>query len=171
MDSKRIIDLTLDIFKKLFEEIIIVTNNKGDFIGFKGVKIVEDLVENCGPLGGIYTGLQAMRREHGFFVACDMPFLDSDVIWSQVGAFGLADLDAVVPRWNGNIEPIHAIYGKTCLPAIGGCIEKGKRKIIAFYDDVRLRYWDLDPPEKWRRYFHNINTEAELRSLGDVAEA
>ncbi|OPX39960.1 MAG: hypothetical protein B1H13_08560 [Desulfobacteraceae bacterium 4484_190.3] len=35
----------------------------------------QDIIKGLGPLGGIYTALQAIPTEYGFFVACDMPFL------------------------------------------------------------------------------------------------
>jgi molybdopterin-guanine dinucleotide biosynthesis protein A len=40
------------------------------------VRIIrKDLVERCGPLGGIYTGITTTKAEAVLFLACDMPFV------------------------------------------------------------------------------------------------
>ena len=56
VEGKRIINTTLKVFKSLFEEIFIVTGDKNHLLQFKGIKVVEDLIKESGPLGGIYTG-------------------------------------------------------------------------------------------------------------------
>ena len=42
--------------------------------------IRKDLVPRCGPLGGVYTGLQSSRHEMELFLSCDMPFVTSDLL-------------------------------------------------------------------------------------------
>lgn len=45
------------------------------------VRIIRrDLVLRCGPLGGIYTGLKTSREEAELFLACDMPFVSTDLL-------------------------------------------------------------------------------------------
>ena len=80
INGKRLIDIALEKLKLFFEEILIVTNDKQPFIGFKDVKLAEDLVKECGPLAGIYTGLKSISSPKAFFVACDMPFLHNGLI-------------------------------------------------------------------------------------------
>ena len=69
----RILDRVLDVFHGFFDEILVVTDDASRFATLQKVKVVEDLVPGCGPLGGICTGLTHSLRERVFFVGCDMP--------------------------------------------------------------------------------------------------
>jgi len=76
-----LIQKTIFLFKKLFEEIIIVTNCPPDYVWYeKDALIVTDILKNRGPLGGIHTGLTRATKKKVFFAACDMPFLDERLI-------------------------------------------------------------------------------------------
>jgi molybdopterin-guanine dinucleotide biosynthesis protein A len=80
--------------------------------------------------------------------------------------------DVVIPRVSGWLEPLHAIYGKACLPAMGRLLDQGQRQIIAFFDQVRVRYVEGDEVARYdprHLSFVNINTpedwEAALRLM------
>jgi len=52
------------------------------------VRVVKkDLVPRCGPLGGIYSGLETSRRRGVIFLACDMPFVSPAVLRRILGKF------------------------------------------------------------------------------------
>jgi molybdenum cofactor guanylyltransferase len=46
--------------------------------------MVQDLIKGLGPIGGIYTGLETISEKAGFFVACDMPFLQEGLLRHMV---------------------------------------------------------------------------------------
>ena len=150
------------LFKRLFEEIIIVTNERDLFANLDAM-IYSDLIPNRGALGGLYTGLFYASFPHSFCVACDMPLLRSSLIEYLLSK--IDDNDVVVPRTQDGLQPLHAIYSKNCLVPVKMLIDQGKYKIIDFYDRVRLRIIDevefhsLDPD---RDSFLNINTPDEL---------
>jgi molybdopterin-guanine dinucleotide biosynthesis protein A len=166
-----IIQRIYTIFEKCFDEIIIVTNQKESYKGFKA-KIVNDLVAAHGALGGLYTGLFFSSKPYSFCVACDMPFLNESIIRYLIEQ---ADgYDAIVPRTEDGLQPLHAVYSKSCLKPIKELLDNGKYKIIDFYPLVRIKI--IDEPEfidfdRTRESFININTPEDLNLLKEKKKA
>jgi len=167
LNSKRFIDFTLDIMRELFEEIIIVTNNKEDFSEFKDLLVTEDLIEGKGPLGGIYTGLEATSKEQSFFMACDMPFTHIEFIKRQIECFHRnRDCDALVPRLGDKIEPLAAIYKRNLRDKMRYFLEKDRDySVKRFLRTVRVLYYDIEDNSVNKNIFKNINTPEELNEI------
>lgn len=160
-----IINRIYDLFTQLFQEIIIVTNEREFFRHFEA-KICEDLIPNKGALGGLYTGIFYASFSHSFCVACDMPFVQKPLVNYLVE--NLQDYDVVVPRTSDGLQPLHAVYSKSCLDAIRKVIDERNYKIIDFYKMVRVRVVEEDEivsVDPLKRSFINVNTPEELLSL------
>ncbi len=153
------------LFKKLFKEIVIVTNQKELFSDLNA-KVYEDLIPNRGALIGLYTGLFFSSYPYSFCVACDMPFLNEKVVRYLINQ--IKDEDVILPKTNDGFQPLHAIYSKNCQGAIKKILEEGKNKILDFYPFVKVKiieedqFKNLDPELK---SFININTPEELEIL------
>ncbi len=157
-----IINRIYALFKKLFNEVIIVTNEKESFANFDA-KIYADILPNRGVLGGLYTGLFFSSYEHSFCVACDMPFLRKSVIEFLISK--RSNYDVIVPKIKNALEPLHAIYSKRCLEPIRKVLEQGRYKVIDFYPMVKVKIIEerefsaMDP---MKESFINVNTPDEL---------
>ena len=128
------------------------------------VEVVTDLYPGGGALGGIYTGLVRARSLHSLVVAGDMPFLNPFLLRYLIQLS--PEFDVVVPRVEGRLEPLHAVYSKNCLIPIQRRIELGELKILGFLEQVRVRYVEeaeIDKLDPKRLSFFNINTLADLR--------
>lgn len=153
------------LFEKIFNEIIIVANQKEEFATF-GAKICSDLFPNRGVLGGLYTGLFFSSFEYSFCVACDMPFLKESVIRYLIER--IDDYDVIVPKTNEGLEPLHAIYSKNCLDPIRKVIEEGRYKTVDFYPMVKTKIveeYELISLDSTMESFINVNTPEELISI------
>ena len=150
------------LFKNLFPETIIVTNQKDLFSNLES-RIYNDLLPQRGVLGGLYTGLFFSSFQYSFCVACDMPFLKEKVIEYLIK--DIEGYDVIVPRTTDGLQPLHAIYSKNCLGPIKKVIEQEKFKILDFYPMVNVKiiedeeFKSLDPMGE---SFININTPEEL---------
>ena len=135
-------------------------------------KVAVDIYPESGSLGGIFSGLTAANNDWGFVVACDMPFLNTDLIAHMLTL--REDYDAVVPLLDGYPEPTHAAYSIACLPHIESRLEAGQLKIAGFFDDVRVRYVsesEIDSFDAERLSFFNVNRPDDLeRALALVEE-
>jgi molybdopterin-guanine dinucleotide biosynthesis protein A len=160
-----IINRIFTLFQGLFQEIIIVTSEKEQFINLDA-KIYSDLFPNRGVLAGLYTGLFFSSFMYSFCVACDMPFLKESVIKYLIK--NIQNNDVIVPRTKEGLQPLHGIYSKNCLGPIKNIIEQGKYKITDFYPMVEIKIIDevelysLDPT---RESFINVNTQEELNLI------
>lgn len=131
-----------------------------------------DIYPDAGSLGGIFTGLSAAGSDWGVVVACDMPFLNADLLSAMFDARD--GCDAVVPTLDGRPEPTHALYSKACLPHIERRLQSDDLKIARFFDDVNVRYFaqeEVDALDPGRLSFFNVNTPADLdRALALAAD-
>ena len=163
IDGVPIIQRIHTLFKSLFSETVIVTNEVELFRNFEA-KIYRDLIPNQGALGGLYTGIYYSSFPNAFCVACDMPFLKSSVIRYLIHK--MEGYDVVVPRTEDGLEPLHAIYSKNCLDPIRKILEHKQFKVLDFYPMVKVNiveeseFRSLDPA---RESFLNVNTPEELR--------
>jgi len=161
----RLVERTIRVMGSVFQRLLIVTNTPDEF-AYLDLPMVEDLIKGFGPLGGIYTGLEAIDDEAGFFVACDMPFLRENFLRHMVSLRG--DHDAVVPRVRWMVEPLHALYAKKCLPAIRESIHSREYQILKFFQKIKVRYVEeeeirrVDPDLK---SFFNINRPEDLERI------
>lgn len=168
--GERLIDRIVRMMGSVFAKIIIIANTPQEYKHL-GIPIYEDIIKGLGPLGGIYTGLSYMDSEAGFFLACDMPFMNTSLIRYLVSVRG--DCDAVVPRVDWMFEALHSLYSKRCLSYMKDMIDLGELQIIKVLDKISVRYVDkkelgLFDPEM--RFFININRQSELMDAETLIE-
>ncbi len=152
-------------------ETLIVTNRPEAYRAL-GLPLIADVIPDQGALGGIYTAIHAAHSPYALVVACDMPFLNRDLLAYLISL--RAGYDVVVPRLGGVAEPLHALYSKNCLEPIRCSLESGVRKIIAFFPQVRVRYLDEDEIDRFdpaHLSFINVNTPAELAQAQALAQS
>jgi molybdopterin-guanine dinucleotide biosynthesis protein A len=145
------------IMATVFRQIILITNTPKQY-SFLDLPMHKDLVKGIGPLGGIYTGLKRMAGRAGFVVACDMPFLSADLLRHMVEIQG--NFDAVVPKMDWKIEALHALYSRSCLPAVEGLIDSRQYQVFKFFSRIDVRYVEEDEIRLYDpdlRSFYNVN--------------
>jgi molybdopterin-guanine dinucleotide biosynthesis protein A len=163
--GKRLIDNILDVYRQIFNEIIIVTNDPLTYTGFPDTMVVTDIYKGKGSLGGIYTGLFYAKNDYSFVAACDMPSLNKDFILYMIGLIDKHDI--IVPELPEGFQALHAIYSRRCLPSIKKLILADKLKIAGLYKEMRmLKLSDaqIKPFNPDGRLFLNINTPEDLNA-------
>jgi len=162
INGSKLIDRVTGLLISIFERVILITNSPDEYL-YLGLPIREDLIKGLGPIGGILTGLEDINDEAGFFIACDMPFVSEDLIRYIVSVRG--GFDAVVPKIDWKIEPLHALYRKSCLPVIRGLIASGVYQTIKAFDMLNVRYLneaEIRANDPQMRSFFNVNRPEEL---------
>ena len=151
--------------ESLFSEIVVVAA-PGQQLPSMPVDVVHDEVAFQGPVGGIYYGLRASTKEFAFVTSCDSAFASMPLI-GHLLAFR-ADYDVVVPRWEGRLQPMLAVYRKTVVPVLEKQLAAGELRPVQLFEKVRTRIVNEDEVRHFDpegTSFFNMNTP------GDYEEA
>jgi molybdenum cofactor guanylyltransferase len=116
-----------------------------------GIHIVPDRWPGAGPLGGIATALGATSAEWNLILGCDLPYLTPEwVAWLIPRALE-SPAQAVVPESRRGLEPLAAMYHKSCATILTAAIERGVRRVTEglseiLFERVSMLEWrELDP--------------------------
>ncbi len=161
--GRPLIEVVIERVAGLGAETILVTNKPDDYRHL-GLPMVGDRYPDLGPLGGIHTAIYHAGQPYILVVACDMPWLNRDLLTYMIGIRDSADI--VVPRWDKFPEPLHAIYSKACLEPIQHNLDAQQLKITGFFGRVSVNFVDRDTISRFDpdgRSFANVNTPDDLR--------
>jgi molybdopterin-guanine dinucleotide biosynthesis protein A len=124
--------------------------------------VVPDVRPGLGPLGGIYSALLATSAPYVLVVACDMPFLQPDLLRHLLSL--RAGYDVVLPWADGRGQHLHAVYAASCRDIIGRHLDGHDLRVDSFFDEVCVRRVE---PDELRRFdpqlrsFYNVNTQED----------
>ncbi|QGY39841.1 NTP transferase domain-containing protein [Pseudodesulfovibrio cashew] len=171
--GRTILDRLLEVYRPIFPEILIAARDEANFAAY-GLPVARDRFAARSSLTGIHAGLDAMRASHGFFAACDAPFLQPGLVELLLAEAAPED-DVVIPlKEDGYREPLCAIYSKRCLEFITPQLEREDFKIIRFFEHVRVKEVPVsrlrggDPD---LLSFFNVNRPEDLARAREMAES
>ncbi len=145
IEEKMIIEIIIENFKTIFDEIIIVTGSANEYISalqpkiVKKIKFIKDIFPDKGSLGGLYSGLINSKNKNSFVVGCDMPFLNIKLIQYMITLKN--SFDIIVPKIKNNYESLHAIYSKECIEPIEKQLKQDNLKYGDFKDSCSGRIY------------------------------
>ena len=165
INGKSLIERVIEQLKSVSHRILIVTSREQfDLPAACEAEVMVDLYPGKGPLVGIYTGLLAAESSHSLVVACDMPFLNIELLHYMINLS--QGFDAVVPKLGkGKVEPLHAIYSKSCLGSMKTLLEHDQLEVSLVLDKVRVRYVERAECQRFDSQlfsFFNINCQSDL---------
>ncbi len=192
VDGKKIIERTLKTMKHLFNEIFIVTNQP-EMYSYLEIPLLGDMYDVRGPMTGVFTSLVNSSNQWVFISACDMPFINADLIRymaekrdrndavvpkSPLSPRGSSRFDSTKAGLKGEYtESLFAFYLKRLIPSMERAIISGKTGLNDFLDNKKVKYIStreikkIDPEAK---LFINMNTPEDIKlylSPGDVSKA
>lgn len=159
---------SVGLFRRLFGRALVVTNDPAPYAGL-GAPCLPDLLPGRGAPGGLHAALTAAGTSWVFAAGCDMPFLDPRAIAFLAGR--RAGADAVLVRTASGLEPLHAFWSRTCLPALDALLLAGQPSFRELVGAVRA---EIVEEAEWRtvdpalRSLANANTPEDAARLGLV---
>ena len=160
----RIIDRVRAALDPVVDDLLLIANDDAAAEWLPDVRCERDVLQDVGSVAGIHAAL-VHARSAVVVVAWDMPFVPTGLLRTLRGVGATAD--AAVPESDSSrrgLEPLCAYYSTACIPAIERRIESGDRRVIAFYDDIRLARVSADVVARFgdpSLLFMNVNTPEE----------
>ena len=164
VEGQKIIDRNLSVLKRLFEEILIVTNEPGHY-AYSGVQLLGDIYDIRGPMTGLLTALFNAKNRWVFVSACDMPFISGPLI--RYMASKRSRYDAVVPSMKGGPEPLFAFYSKRLLPFMEEALLSGDKGLKYFLHNQKKRVQYI-PLSEITGTGHGADSFINLNTPGDI---
>lgn len=169
--GRPVIERVLARVEQLTDDLFIGANAP-DKYQYLGLPVRPDVYTDKAALGGIYSAIYHARHDRVLAVACDMPFLNLELLRYLIELAPQADVVAPVidpPQ----PETMHAIYSKQCLAAIKPRLLSNRLRIIGFFDEVVVRYVDRAEVARFDPNFYsfiNMNTPEDWQKVQSLAE-
>lgn len=171
--GRTLLEKTIDVLSSVVDEVIVSVRDQRQqedlYKYLQDIKILCDAHQEKGPLGGMLEGMRGAAGKYVFVVACDMPFIRSDVIDFLFNE--AVDHDAVIPMWkDGRKEPLHSVYNRErFVPVIERSIQQDDYRVMAAVSQLHdVRFIDVDRIQfidEELVSFSNINTPADLEHI------
>jgi molybdopterin-guanine dinucleotide biosynthesis protein A len=163
VDGRMMIDHAILQAHSAADEIFIV-GPKEKFGAFG--RIVKDIFEDCGPLGGLHAALSRSRTNLSVVLAVDTPFIAVEFLKLLVDEAKASRKTVTVARAGGGLQPLCAVYAKDFLPIAEASLEAKKYKIDPLFPKDNTHIVDLaQHPEFDPAMFQNINSPEDLANI------
>lgn len=130
-----VIERMITVMQGCFKKLVLVGDRPERFEQY-GLPVLQDSYPGS-SLGGLYTGLQHAETGQIFVSSCDIPFPDPELvrlICAEAGGY-----EAVVPATDNGLEPLFALYYKSCLPTMLAALEVGNYRITSVLHHLNVK--------------------------------
>lgn len=157
LGEKLFIEHVIDALSPLVNNIILVTNdtNYDEF----GLKRVNDLIADQGPIGGLQTGLHYSKTNYNLVLSCDVPLITTDILQLIVNET-TNEFDVTQIESKGKTMPLIAMYHKRCLTTCAELLTKGEKRLRAAVKQFKTKTISIN--NQLDQYVKNINTVEQL---------
>ncbi len=129
-----------------------------------GIPAVADVVEDCGPIGGLLTALTVTQADSNLIVACDMPGLTADFLRLLVAAARESASTCLVPETASRLHPLCAVYRRGARTAVESAIAYKCFKMHDLLKALGAVPWSVADVSLLR----NINTPADWERVREA---
>jgi molybdenum cofactor guanylyltransferase len=157
---ERIAEMLLQVTSK-----VTVVGHDSDDIRLENIA---DVYPKWGALGGVQTALSSCHADWALVVACDLPFVTSELCKRLIAL--RESYDAVVPiQQDSRPQPLCALYKvDPCLAHATQLIEAGRRRPLDLIERVNTRWVEFSEVQDLRsaeKFFVNINTPEDYYEI------
>ncbi|KAF6634774.1 molybdenum cofactor guanylyltransferase [Paenibacillus sp. EKM208P] len=176
IDGATMLERTYTTLQQAAQRVVVVTRDNQGY-GLSGMETVPDVFPGMGPLSGIHAGLSASTTEWGMVVACDMPFVQPEVLhdllvvtekWTELQGTTEPALQAVISSMDGRIHPLLAVYHRSVLPSAEECLRSRRLRLTDWLDKLNVRYATVEDlpgvsEDMWHKAAFNMNNPQDYQ--------
>lgn len=169
-----LIERNLELLGNICSEVIINTNFPELYSGYKHI-MCGDVLPSRGPMSGIHSALLNSGNDNLFVIACDMPFLNLDILAyvckRHFTSLASGMYDATIPIYNGKLQPLCGIYRKTILSSLERHILERKNTMHRYLGEINVNFigeGEIRELDSCGNSFANINTINDYETLRGV---
>ena len=171
--GRRIIDRLAESLVPATDDLLLIANDPAAGSWLPGVRCAADIRPGLGSLGGIHAAL-VHAAGPVLVVAWDMPFVPTGLLSALRVAGESADAAVAESGSRRGVEPLCAYYGPACVSAIERRLDADDRRVIGFFEDVRVARVGADVVARFGDpaiIFMNVNSPDELGLAEEYASA
>lgn len=165
LNNKPFIQYSIEALQPLVSEIIIVSKNP-DYDIF-GIKRVEDIVSNAGPIAGLHAGLVYSKTENNLVLSCDVPMVTTSLL-KRLISHNDDYFDVVQFKTKGTTTPLIALYKKRCTNTCEKLLLNGERRLRKLVSALNTK--TVSVSKKEQVLVTNINTINELKTITNATD-
>jgi molybdopterin-guanine dinucleotide biosynthesis protein A len=161
--GSRIVDRVAEALRPACDELLVVANDDEATRWLPGVPVAQDVRPGLGALGGLHTAI-SHAREAALVVAWDMPFVNASLL-GGLRALASGAYDAVVPRGPAGVEPLCALYTRSCLRVVERLLAAGEQRARALSEAVPTWWMECEEVARHgdpKTLFFSVNTPEDL---------
>ncbi|WP_346883395.1 molybdenum cofactor guanylyltransferase [uncultured Algibacter sp.] len=163
LNNKPFIQYSIDALKPLVDDILIVSDNS-DYDIF-GLKRVNDITKDAGPVSGIHSGLKASKTELNMVLSCDIPLINSKILQKLIDNIDTVS-QIIQVESHGKSMPLIAIYRKGVINTFNAFLKNDERRLRIAIKSCLSKNIQLEKEHEICTM--NVNTINELKAAKDA---
>ena len=157
LGKKSMIEYSLDLLYQYTHDIYI--SGRREEYKSLNISMIEDIVSQKGPIGGIYSCLIKSQTEYNLILSCDMPFVSTQMIECLLRHAEANDVTYFKNNKN-EIYPFPGIYTTKCLSVIEQMLQANNYRMKYLLDNVSSNSCEVPTQDEYRLI--NIHRQEDL---------
>ena len=163
LNNKPFVQYSIDALEPLVNEILIVSDNP-EYDTF-GIKRINDITKDSGPVAGITSGLEASSTTHNLVLSCDIPLINSEILKTIVNAIDETS-EIIQVENNGKTMPLIALYNRQVKDTFNALLSSNERRLRIAVEACVSKSIVLNKELEYCTM--NINTKNDLKEIEDA---
>jgi molybdopterin-guanine dinucleotide biosynthesis protein A len=163
-ENQDILHSIIECMEKVSQDILVISNQPRTLPS--SVRVMTDIIPQCGPLSGIHSGLYHAAYPTALVISCDMPFIVPEAARTIIKYANDKQWDAVIPVYQGKFQPLFACYRKSSLAVIEQSLCAGNYKVSSLCNILNSFYVSEEmwpPTVNLELLFKNLNCFADYQ--------